>query len=55
MSLTKFAATVVAYATLNEKLPQRNGQFSKGQLISFDVLNFPKKQRKNLVNFCPRI
>ena len=29
----------------------------KGQLISewlFDVLNFPKKQRKNLMNFCPR-
>ena len=29
-----------------------------GQLISewlFDVLNFPKKQRKNLTNFCPRI
>ena len=33
-------------------------QLSKGQLISellFDVLNFPKKQRKNLMNFCPRI
>ena len=31
---------------------------SKGQLISewkFDVLNFPKKQPKNLMNFCPRI
>ena len=30
----------------------------KGQLISeclFDVLNFPKKQRNNLTNFCPRI
>ena len=30
----------------------------KGQLISkglFDVLNFPKQQRKNLTNFCPRI
>ena len=30
----------------------------KGQLISeclFDVLNFPKTQRKNLINFCPRI
>ena len=30
----------------------------KGQLISeclFDVLNFPKNQRKNLTNFCPRI
>ena len=30
----------------------------KGQLISeclFEVLNFPKKQRKNLMNFCPRI
>jgi hypothetical protein len=29
-----------------------------GQLISeclFDVLNFPKTQRKNLINFCPRI
>ena len=29
---------------------------SKGQLISewlFDVLNFPKNQRKNLMNFCP--
>ena len=29
-----------------------------GQLISeclFDVINFPKKQRKNLTNFCPRI
>jgi hypothetical protein len=28
---------------------------TKGQLISewlFDVLNFPKKQRKNLMNFC---
>ena len=27
----------------------------KGQLISellFDVLNFPKNQRKNLMNFC---
>ena len=32
--------------------------FDKGQLMSeclFDVLNFPKKQRKNLINFCPRI
>ena len=34
MSLTKFAATVVAYAianignSLNENLPQRNGHFS---------------------------
>ena len=31
---------------------------TKGQLISecpFDVLNFPKKQRKKLTNFCPRI
>ena len=30
----------------------------KGQLISewlFDVLNFPKNQHKNLMNFCPRI
>jgi hypothetical protein len=30
----------------------------KGQLISewiFDALNFPKKQCKNLMNFCPRI
>ena len=30
----------------------------KGQLISkclFHVLNFPKNQRKNLTNFCPRI
>ena len=30
----------------------------KGQLISecpFDVLDFPKNQRKNLTNFCPRI
>ena len=30
----------------------------KGQLISeclFDVLNFPKKQRKNFINFCPKI
>ena len=30
----------------------------KGQLISewhFDVLNFPKKRRKNLTNFCSRI
>ena len=30
----------------------------KGQLISellFGVFNFPKKQRKNLMNFCPRI
>ena len=32
-------------------------QVSKGQLTSeclFGVLNFPKKQRKNLANFCPR-
>ena len=31
---------------------------TKGQLISewlFDFLNFPKNQRKNLMNFCPRI
>ena len=31
---------------------------SKGQLISewlFDVLNFPKNQYKNLMNFCPTI
>ena len=31
---------------------------TKGQLISeclFGVFNFPKKQRKNLMNFCPRI
>ena len=30
----------------------------KGQLISecpFDILNYPKNQRKNLTNFCPRI
>ena len=30
----------------------------KGQLVSewlFDVLNFPKKQLKNLMNFCSRI
>ena len=32
--------------------------YIKGQLISewlFDVLNLPKKQRKNLMNFYPRI
>ena len=31
---------------------------TEGQLISellFGVFNFPKKQRKNLMNFCPRI
>ena len=31
---------------------------AKGPLISkllFDVLIFPKNQRKNLMNFCPRI
>ena len=31
---------------------------TKGQLISewlFDILNFPKNQCKNLMNFCPRI
>ena len=31
---------------------------TKGQLISeclLDVLNFPKKQCKNLINFCPSI
>ena len=31
---------------------------TKGQVISewkFDVLNFPKKQRRHLMNFCPRI
>ena len=31
---------------------------SKGQLISewlFDVLNFPKKTRKNVMDFCPKI
>ena len=31
---------------------------NKGQVISewnFDVLNFPKNQQKNLMNFCPRI
>ena len=30
----------------------------KGQLISellFGVFNFPKNQRKHLMNFCPRI
>ena len=30
----------------------------KGQLISeclSDVLNFPKKERKNFINFCPKI
>jgi hypothetical protein len=30
---------------------------TKGQLISellFDVLNFPKHQCQNLMNFCPR-
>ena len=30
---------------------------SKGQLISerlFDILNYPKTQRKDLTNFCPR-
>ena len=34
------------------------GLDAKGQLISewlFGVLNFPKKQRKNLKDFCPRI
>ena len=32
--------------------------FSKGQLISewlFDVLYFPTRQRKKLMNFCPRL
>ena len=32
--------------------------YTKGQLISellFDVLDFPKNQCKNLLNFCPRI
>ena len=37
---------------------RRKPRTSKGQLISecpFDVLNFPKKQLKNLMNFSPRI
>ena len=34
------------------------GLDAKGQLISewlFDVLDFPEKQRKSFMNFCPRI
>ena len=37
---------------------QQSTPNSKGQLISerfFVVFDFPKKQRKNLMNFCPRI
>ena len=37
---------------------QRSRLKPKGQLVSeclLDVLNFPKNQRKNLTNFCPRI
>ena len=33
-------------------------KIGKGQLISeclFDILNFPKKNTKNLTNFCPRM
>ena len=39
-------------------MPYEESMTFKGQLISellFDVLNFPKNQRKNLTNFCPRI
>ena len=42
----------------NLSLPPRLLAGSKGQLISecpFVVSNFPKKQRKNLMSFCPRI
>ena len=34
-----------------------SNKYGTGQLISewlFDVLNFPKNQHKNLMNFCPR-
>ena len=37
---------------------QDKAKKSKGQLMSewlFGVFNFPKKQRKNLMNFCHRI
>ena len=37
---------------------QDKAKKAKGRLMSewlFGVFNFPKKQRKNLVNFCPRI
>ena len=37
---------------------QATTETAKGQLISewlFDFLNFPKKQGKKLMNFCPRI
>ena len=39
-------------------IPFNSKNFFKSQLISewlFDVLNFPKKQLKNFMNFCPRI
>ena len=39
-------------------LSPRAVEMVKGQLISewlFGVFNFPKNQRKNLMNFCPRI
>ena len=57
-------ATVMAYLGVLipptiEMTPTSSIQVNfKGQLISecpFDDLNSPKKQRKNLTNFCPRI
>ena len=45
--------------TTNEPPVEENdSEDSKGQIISeclFDVFQFSKKPRKNLINFCPRI
>ena len=46
--------TVIKYYTVTSEVIKD----VKGQLISellFGVFNFPKNQRKNLMNFCPRI
>ena len=56
----------IGYVEVSLYRQQKHGFFrevvwdkvSKGQLISewlFGVFNFPKVQRKNLMNFCPRI
>ena len=55
------AAIIWTWKRINNKYTRHYSIISltsEGQLISellFDVLNFPKKQRKNLMNFCPRI
>ena len=55
---TQLTERVVHMVILGKKSKLVHIFMLKGQLISerlFDVLSFPKNQRKNLMNFCPKI